>query len=163
MTRRRRSLTAWLATLGLAGLTGPAAAQPAQTVIWSGFPAGGLGDQVARLRAQNNPIPTYDQNTINNFTKVFTGWRDCRATDPGASCPNATAGAPNYKDPMSLNPANHDLTAKTLLSYPGSTTTNIAAMAPNIHVSAQSSAAPHTASSPKATARGPHATALATR
>jgi uncharacterized protein (DUF1800 family) len=32
---------------------------------------------------------------------------------------------------MSLSPANHDVTAKTLLSYPGSTTTNIAACTPN--------------------------------
>jgi tripartite-type tricarboxylate transporter receptor subunit TctC len=48
MTLRRRTLTALLACFGLAGLTGPATGQPAQTVIWSGFPAGGLGDQVAR-------------------------------------------------------------------------------------------------------------------
>ncbi len=72
-------------------------------------------------------IPTYDQNVVNNFTKVFTGWRDCRITDPGPGCPNDTSGSPNYKDPMSLNPAAHDVTAKTLLSYSGSTTTNIAA------------------------------------
>ncbi|HVE58451.1 MAG TPA: DUF1800 family protein, partial [Pyrinomonadaceae bacterium] len=36
-------------------------------------------------------------------------------------------GAPDYKDPMLLVPNNHDLTAKTLLAYTGSTTTNIAA------------------------------------
>ncbi len=74
-------------------------------------------------------IPTYDQNVVNNFTEVFTGWRDCRVTDPGPGCPNNTSGSPNFKDPMSLNPANHDLTSKTLLSYQGSTTTNIAACA----------------------------------
>lgn len=33
---------------GLLALAGPGIAQPAQTVIWSGFPPGGLGDQVAR-------------------------------------------------------------------------------------------------------------------
>ena len=33
---------------GLAGLVGSAHAQPAQTVVWSGFPPGGLGDQVTR-------------------------------------------------------------------------------------------------------------------
>lgn len=48
MTLRRRSLTTLLAAAGMAGLMATAAAQPAQTVIWSGFPAGGLGDQVAR-------------------------------------------------------------------------------------------------------------------
>lgn len=35
-------------TLLLAGLAGAAHAQPAQTVVWSGFPPGGLGDQVSR-------------------------------------------------------------------------------------------------------------------
>jgi uncharacterized protein (DUF1800 family) len=83
-------------------------------------------DGTLQLDAQQNPIPTYDQNVVNNFTKVFTGWRDCRTV--GSACPNNTVpGAPDYKDPMELVGANHDLTAKTLLSYPGSTTTNIAA------------------------------------
>ena len=34
---------------------------------------------------------------------------------------------PDYKDPMSLNTGSHDLTAKTLLSYPGVNNQNIAA------------------------------------
>lgn len=84
-------------------------------------------DGTLQLDGQGNPIPTYDQNTVNNFTKVFTGWRDCRPADLNASCPDNTPGTPNYKDPMSLNPANHDLTTKTLLSYPGVTSQNIAA------------------------------------
>ncbi|HEY0427131.1 MAG TPA: DUF1800 family protein [Pyrinomonadaceae bacterium] len=83
-------------------------------------------DGTLQLDGQGNPIPTYDQNTVNNFTKVFTGWTFCEVT---ATCPNRTAGAPNYKDPMILNTTNHDLTAKTLLNYPGSTTTNVAACA----------------------------------
>ena len=78
-------------------------------------------------QAGDTPIPTYDQTTINNFTKVFTGWRDCRTVS--ATCPNLLAGIPDYKDPMELSTGNHDLTAKTLFSYPGSTTTNIAACA----------------------------------
>lgn len=81
-------------------------------------------DGTLQLDAQNNPIPTYDQNTVNNFTKVFTGWRDCNVV---ASCPNLVSGSLDYKDPMLLVPNNHDVTAKTLLTYPGSTTTNIAA------------------------------------
>ncbi|MBK7708344.1 MAG: DUF1800 family protein [Acidobacteria bacterium] len=84
-------------------------------------------DGTVQTDGQGIPIPTYDQNTVNNFTKVFTGWRDCRAADFNASCPNALAGTVDYKDPMTLATANHDLTAKTLLTYPGSTTTNIAA------------------------------------
>ena len=84
-------------------------------------------DGTMQLDGQGNPIPTYDQNVINNFTRVFTGWRDCRASGPTAACPNITLGAVDYKDPMELITGNHDLTAKTLLTYPGSTTTNIAA------------------------------------
>jgi uncharacterized protein (DUF1800 family) len=81
-------------------------------------------DGTLQLDGEGNPIPTYDQDDINNFTKVFTGWRDCNVA---ASCPNLIVGTPDYKDPMLLVSNNHDLTAKTLLTYPGSTTTNIAA------------------------------------
>lgn len=45
MPLRRRSLA--LSFL-LAPLAGAALAQPAQTIVWAGFPPGGLGDQVAR-------------------------------------------------------------------------------------------------------------------
>jgi uncharacterized protein (DUF1800 family) len=82
-------------------------------------------DGTLQLDGNNQPIPTYDQNTVNNFTKVFTGWQTCENAPP--TCPNKIAGAPNYKDQLVLNTNNHDVTAKTLLSYPGSTTTNIAA------------------------------------
>ncbi|MBS1795628.1 MAG: DUF1800 family protein [Acidobacteria bacterium] len=81
-------------------------------------------DGTLRLDAQNNPIPTYDQTVVNNFTLTFTGWSLCEV----AGCPNRVPGSPNYIDPMIVaNPDNHDLSAKTLLSYPGSTTTNIPA------------------------------------
>ncbi|PYT01703.1 MAG: hypothetical protein DMF63_02330 [Acidobacteria bacterium] len=84
-------------------------------------------DGTVQVDGQNNPIPTYDQNTINNFTKVFTGWRDCRVADLNANCPDSVAGLPDYKDPMSLNTGQHDLTAKTLLIYPGVTNQNVPA------------------------------------
>lgn len=73
-------------------------------------------DGTLQRDAQNNPIPTYDQTTVNNFTKVFTGWGLC---ENAALCPNRTVGAQNYKDPMLLNQANHNIEAKTLLSYCG--------------------------------------------
>ena len=46
MTLNRRALnfSLLLSAIGL----GRAHAQPAQTVVWSGFPPGGLGDQVTR-------------------------------------------------------------------------------------------------------------------
>jgi tripartite-type tricarboxylate transporter receptor subunit TctC len=45
LRRRFFNLSLLLGTLGVAGA---ALAQPAQTVVWSGFPPGGLGDQVTR-------------------------------------------------------------------------------------------------------------------
>jgi len=74
-------------------------------------------DGTLQLDGNNQPIPTYDQSTVNNFTKVFTGWSFCNnGTNP--ACPSVIAGTVNYKDPMLLNQNNHDITAKTLLSYP---------------------------------------------
>jgi uncharacterized protein (DUF1800 family) len=79
-----------------------------------------------KMDQQGNPIPTYDQTLVNNFTLVFTGWSLCE-TSP-TLCPNRFPGSPNFIDPMIItNPNNHDLSAKTLLDYPGSTTTNIPA------------------------------------
>jgi uncharacterized protein (DUF1800 family) len=70
------------------------------------------------LDAQGNRIPAYNQETINNFTKVFTGWTFCQ--NP-AVCANVTLGTVNYRDQMIVNPTNHDTTQKTLLNYPGAT------------------------------------------
>lgn len=87
-----------------------------------------------QLDGQGQPIPTYDQTTVNNFTKVFTGWNFCNTA--GAACPNVQPGIVNYIDPLLFNQGvttvgnnRHDLTAKTLLTYPGSTTSTIAACA----------------------------------
>ncbi len=63
-------------------------------------------DGTLQLDMQNNPIPTYDQNVVTNFAKVFTGWS--LASQP-------LPGVPNYIDPMVLNQSQHDTTAKTLL------------------------------------------------
>ena len=77
-------------------------------------------DGTPMLDSQGNRIPTYDQATVNGFTKVFTGWSFCEDT---TVCPNRTPGTPNFKDPMLLRPANHDQTAKQILSYPGAVST----------------------------------------
>lgn len=81
-------------------------------------------DGTLQRDGQGNPIPTYDQNTVNNFTKVFTGWNFCNTA---ATCPGFVTGTVNYTDPMVLNQTNHDVTAKTLLSYPNAVNLNIAA------------------------------------
>jgi uncharacterized protein (DUF1800 family) len=77
-------------------------------------------DGTLQLDGSGNPTPTYDQTTVDNFTKVFTGWSFCNQT-----CPNSQPGIVNYKDPMILNQNNHDITAKTLLSYPGAPNVSI--------------------------------------
>jgi|GEM_PF-7105972 len=63
-------------------------------------------DGTLQLDVQNNPIPTYDQNVVTNFAKIFTGWRLASQPQPGV---------PNYIDPMVLVQSQHDVTAKTLL------------------------------------------------
>src|SRR5438132_2531136 len=84
-------------------------------------------DGTLQLDGSGNPIPTYDQNNVNNLTKVFTGWTFC--PNGNALCPNSVVGTVDYIDPMIIsNTANHDLTAKTLLNYTGSSATmNVAA------------------------------------
>jgi uncharacterized protein (DUF1800 family) len=53
------------------------------------------------------PIPTYDQATIDNFARVFTGLR---------FAPAPAAGVPNYIDPMVVNEGQHDTAMKVLLN-----------------------------------------------
>ena len=79
-------------------------------------------DGTVKLDPQGNPIPTYSQHDINELSKVFTGWTFCNFT-----CAHSSQGIINYKDPMILVPANHDLGAKTLLNYPGAQNINIPA------------------------------------
>lgn len=76
-------------------------------------------DGTLMLDGNGNRIPTYDQNTINNLSRVLTGWVRCdNGNDP--VCPNAVIGAPNYIDPMHVAmPDNHDMAPKGLLVYPG--------------------------------------------
>ncbi|MEO6392412.1 MAG: DUF1800 domain-containing protein, partial [Pyrinomonadaceae bacterium] len=73
-------------------------------------------DGTPMLDGMGNRIPSYNQNDIVNFAKVFTGWSFCNQT-----CGNSQPGLLNYRDPMIVNPANHDTTSKSLLNYPGST------------------------------------------
>jgi len=71
--------------------------------------------------AQGNPVPTYTQADVNEFTRVFTGWNFATALG---------AGITNYRDPMfPRGGQNHDAGAKTLLngfSIPACTSTNTA-------------------------------------
>lgn len=81
-------------------------------------------DGTQQLDGSNQPIPTYTQDTVNNFTEIFTGWQSCQQNPP--TCPNFN-GNPNYTDPMLLNQALHNVTTKTLLTYPGAQNVDIPA------------------------------------
>ena len=68
-------------------------------------------DGTLQLDANGNPIPTYDQATIQNFAKVYTGWT--YPTKPGATLQKHNPAY--YIGPMVPYESNHDTTAKTLL------------------------------------------------
>lgn len=65
-------------------------------------------DGTPKLDTQGIPIPSYSQTTVNEFTKVFTGWN--LAAPIGA-------GINNWRDPMVPRAGtNHDGSVKTLLN-----------------------------------------------
>ncbi len=68
-------------------------------------------DGTPKRDAQGVPIPSYSQFTVNEFTRVFTGWN----LDPTLIAP----GTSNWRDPMvprGGNRTDHDFGAKTLLN-----------------------------------------------
>jgi uncharacterized protein (DUF1800 family) len=69
------------------------------------------GDGTAKLDDQGQPIPTYNQDVIKGYAKVFTGWNYAGA--PGFE--QARQADDNQVVPMQLYPANHDAEAKELL------------------------------------------------
>lgn len=69
-------------------------------------------DGTLQLDSNGNPIPTYDQSTIQNFAKVYTGWT--YPTKPGATLQMHNPAY--YVGPMVPFESNHDTSAKTLLN-----------------------------------------------
>ena len=69
------------------------------------------------MDGSGNPIPTYDQNTVEEFARVFTGW----VLGPDLTPPNPDRIL-NYRDPMVIHKDSqgredyHDRGAKTLLN-----------------------------------------------
>ncbi len=86
-------------------------------------------DGSLQLDRDGNPIPTYSQDTIEEFAHVFTGWT--YATLPGAR--PQKHNPPNFLAPMWLyrdaagSDVNHDNGARQLLDYPGAAHSTIAA------------------------------------
>ncbi len=70
-------------------------------------------DGTLKLDATGLPLPTYNQTTISQTAKVFTGWafRSADATSAN-NFRNTTA---DYLHPMMLYPSQHDTTSKTIV------------------------------------------------
>lgn len=77
-------------------------------------------DGTRKLDANHNPIPVYDQKTVEEFARVFTGWVLAPAL-PGTAGSGA-ATVPNYRDPMVVHKDSlrredyHDRGSKILLN-----------------------------------------------
>lgn len=69
-------------------------------------------DGSVRLGADDQPIPTYDQATIEAYAHVYTGWHFAGAPSFELAFPNAF----NQTIPMQLYPDYHDTGEKRLLS-----------------------------------------------
>ena len=68
-------------------------------------------DGTLKLDALGVPIPTYDNRTIAEMAKIFTGWAFYSANP----VPNFRAEPTNYLQPMMLYPAFHEDSAKTIV------------------------------------------------
>lgn len=79
-------------------------------------------DGTVVLDASGNPVPTYVQDTIEDFAHVFTGWTYA----PLSGAPLLKHDPANFLAPMVLyrnaagKDTNHDKGVKLLLNYPGS-------------------------------------------
>jgi len=69
-------------------------------------------DGTLKLDIKGSPIPTYDQTTITEMAKVFTGW----AYYSTATNPNFRGGAADYINPMMIYPAFHETASKTIVT-----------------------------------------------
>jgi len=82
-------------------------------------------DGSVRTDATGQPLPTYNQDVIESFAKVFTGWKwECPSTLPACTFTNTRPQiAPvlgyNQVRPMRLYPEQHDTGSKLVLSYSG--------------------------------------------
>ena len=89
-------------------------------------------DGTVELDASNAPTPTYDQDVVEGFAHVFTGWKwACGAGSP-ASCGfgNTPPTQANQILPMQAFPEQHAPGAKELLAYPGARSSQPAGQSP---------------------------------
>lgn len=67
------------------------------------------------LNSSDNLVPTYNQNVINGFAQVFTGWSYYQTNQGNGRLPTGYPANANYTNPMVLVPSQHDLAAKLVL------------------------------------------------
>lgn len=89
-------------------------------------------DGTKKRDSRGQPLPTYDQNTISGFARVFTGWRwDCPLYLVPGACNFESANPDrwpatgfNQAKPMRLYEEQHEAGIKQLLTYSGVALTN---------------------------------------
>ncbi len=67
------------------------------------------------LNSQDNLVPTYNQNEIEGYAKVYTGWNYYQTNQASGLLPSNWTPAYNGTNPMVLVPSHHDLTSKLIL------------------------------------------------
>ncbi len=67
------------------------------------------------LNSQNSIVPTYNQNVVDGFAAVFTGWNYYQTNQSNGRLPSNWYPPANYTNSMVLVPTHHDLGAKLLL------------------------------------------------
>ncbi|MCC6173506.1 MAG: DUF1800 domain-containing protein [Gammaproteobacteria bacterium] len=87
-------------------------------------------DGTAKKDAAGNSIPTYNQEIIEGFARVFTGWKwDCPSTVTTCSFANtrvqlAPVAGYNQVKPMRFYAEQHETGTKRVLAYTGATLAN---------------------------------------
>ncbi len=67
------------------------------------------------LNSQGDIVPTYDQNVIQGYARVFTGWNYYQTNQTNGHLPNNWNPSSDYLHPMVLVPTHHELGTKQLL------------------------------------------------
>src|ERR1039457_1228895 len=66
------------------------------------------------MNSQNAIVPTYNQNVVNGFASVFTGWNYYQTNQANGRLPTSFGPPANYTNPMVLVPLHHELGTKLL-------------------------------------------------
>lgn len=87
-------------------------------------------DGTVKKDAAGNPVPTYNQDIIEGFARVFTGWKwDCPSTATTCTFANtrvqvAPVAGYNQVKPMRFYAEQHETGTKRVLSYTGAALAN---------------------------------------